>query len=189
MGRIEPAEMVPGRDLVSMESSDAEGLPQTSAAAWHTSESAVRGAAKFLQLGSDCCGKLLDATVDHVSLQHDGAWLLVDTHPYVGDMLEAFLFKRMSSNRAAFYIGLLSSDDVGKSDVISEAKIQKLARLAMEGQLSLPGLTGLQQEMSASDLGDPPQPPSLSVLQQNPEGGMLMAPPPLVNQYKGAFTT
>ena len=106
-------------------------------------------ARRYEQLGVDACTKLLDSTLDDNKVA--GAVLVVDLYTNTGDLLEAFLTKRVSSNTPWFFFGLASDSssrewvfigrEAAQSFDMTRGSIRSLfgGRLGSTSQRSLPG--------------------------------------------------
>ena len=79
-GRTEPVEMPATRDLVILEEVGDNPLPSDLTGSMKHSHNDVQGGKKYEQLGVDACTRVLASLVDGLSLDGDGAWLLLDAH-------------------------------------------------------------------------------------------------------------
>lgn len=86
---------------VSIEDLDPDLLPaSTTGLDFHSHRhNPIHGARRHEQLGVDSCQKLLDATLDGLNDSTTAsAILVIDANPVNGDLLEAFMAKKLGTN-------------------------------------------------------------------------------------------
>ena len=128
-GRVAESEMLKTADMVGMDSVDPETLPATSSTAVdHRGGLQVRGARRYEQLGVDACHRILDATIDGLqqSGEQVGAVLVVDANPTTGEMLEAFIVKKLSFHQMPMYY-LAIAPDQDSSDQFQTIRLDRLS--------------------------------------------------------------
>jgi hypothetical protein len=139
-GRCEFAQQLPNKEMIE----EIGSLPPVSrgsdAFSHHYGPS---GSKRFEQPGVDVCLKLLDSTVDGFNvgsgLGMKGAWLLLDGHVGCGDMLQAFVMKRVTTSTPGFYFGLCESAEA--ADWVLAHVRERLSDLVHEKLLQLPGFS------------------------------------------------
>lgn len=139
-GRCEFAQQLANKDMVD----DMGVLPAASRGSDAFSHHhGPAGSKRFEQPGTDVCLKLLDSTIDGFNsasgLGTKGAWLLLDGNVGTGDMMQAFVLKRVTTSTPGFYFGLCESPEAAEW-VLAHVQ-ERLSDLVQEKLLQLPGFT------------------------------------------------
>lgn len=64
----------------------------------------------FSQIGCNAATKILDAALDGVAVDSNGAMFIIDVNPGVGNMFDAFMAKRASVNYNLQYVAMVHED-------------------------------------------------------------------------------
>ena len=179
--RTEESDQVKPCDMVVIEDLDVDTLPANCSGtdlSNHRSNSAPRGAKKWEQLGVDTCTKILDSTIDGAA--QTGVVAVVDLHMGTGEMMEAFIIKKLSSKIQMRYFGI--ADTAIQTEGIMKARTETLLARVKSGSLSLPGVQFIP-EMPANLLEDAPPLPELQCLIWNVETERLTVPAELTAKW------
>ena len=156
-GKVEPADQLSQRDMLSVESISPTTLPSTT-----DIDGTIKGAGKFAQLGEDAMVKLVDAALDGVANRIDGesGLILGELNLSVGHFFDAFLAKKLSATFELFYFGLAESEE--HKEWFMKVKGEKLKMLHLSNRLSQPGFPDACAEMPQDLQGRKPDPPIMN---------------------------
>ena len=157
-GRTEIAEMLPASELQVVESTSHDALPQTT-----DSDGTIKGAQKWVQLGADAVGKVLDAMVAGVTAFTDDRLVMIfwDFNLSVGHGFDAVMEKRASWNTPIFYFA--HTKDVIHQEWFMQTKKAALKKMHLDGKVRgevAPKAAELPQDQRE----EPPKPPNLKRL-------------------------
>jgi hypothetical protein len=126
----------------------------------------IWGGKRWETLGVDACAKMLDATVGGLSdVSSVSAVIVMDLNPGNGDVLEAFVRRKLSSKLPMFYFS--SPPDQFSLEFITDFRVSALATECEQGLLTIPGLS-IDVELSADAKQNAPGAPKLQTLVFNP---------------------
>ena len=178
VGRTAVVPMLPGRNMIA-EIPESTPLPSQSSMDHSNSHAGPRAGKRFEQIGTDAVLALLDASLDNC----DGvdAWLLSSLNVGVGHEVEAFIHKRATFAKPAFFWGLCESES--QADWVKEETKVWLASQLQNHTISLPGVKVLDQKAKSEDDGSSDlTPPVLEVFKLFPDG-VVRLPQALYNQW------
>ncbi|CAK9040562.1 unnamed protein product [Durusdinium trenchii] len=178
VGRTAEAEMLHARDMCQVEDVSADALPTTV----DDDMAVIQGAQKYQQIGCNAATKILDAALDGVAVDSNGAMFIIDVNPGVGNMFDAFMAKRASVNYNLQYVAMVHEDL--SAEWFQETKAQALASGHMAGKVQIPGHAVGSQECPPDLLESEPPLPKLNLMVSRsdlyPE-----VPPAVIRQWMG----
>ena len=143
----------------------------------------IHGAHKFLQLGVEASGAILDGLTEGTDLSSVKASVFLDLHVKVGDFLEAFLMKRSGFPTSFFYYGVCENQ-VELDWVLNQAQ-KYLEVQVMDGKMQIPGAQKIEPKMPDDLLEPIPRPPTLNKLVLGgPDKNKLCMPVELAKQWQ-----
>ena len=158
-------EQIKTADMALLEEVEVDALPGSASgtdASGRRSSSEVTGGRRHEQLGFDVSAKILDATLDGLTDHPDTTGILVlDLHPVTGDMMEAFIVKKLAFNIPCFYLSL--APDEAAAESILSMKCESLANRMEEGTVKVPGFR-FEKDDPEGQLERPPPRPELKIL-------------------------
>lgn len=182
LGRTAPANQLKLNEMVDADTMDADALPPSNKASDALSHHhGPQGPKRYDQIGCDAASKLLDATVDGLTFPSRGAWLLVDLMPNAGEMLEAFLHKRLGTTNPGFYFGVCG--DEAALEWTKLHLVERMALLVTEKKLTIPGLAAPEKEMPTNLKESPPPEPELTLLVKDAETMKLTVPQAVMKKW------
>lgn len=156
--RTEPVAQMASRDMTTVEDVSPESVPTTTDDAL----SCVKGAMKYMQVGSGAWGVMLDAALKDVEFNPRSALIIYDLNVKVPQLLLALIEKVQSLNIVLVYVGLV--DDMIEYEYVTEVAIRKLTNLISEGTMKVGTAVVGEVDMPPDRLEDPPKMPTLNVL-------------------------
>ena len=169
--------------MIVVEDVDDGSLPSTvfgTDATNHRSDGGPRGAKKWEQLGVDAALKVLDSTIDGLGSGNISAVLVVDLHVTSGDLFEAFLIKKLSTNLPLYYWGV--GEDSPTVQFVLKARAENVGSRVKAGTLKLPGVE--YKDNLPSDLVETmPERPELQCLVWADEEKTLKVPQEVLSRW------
>ena len=156
-GRTEPATMVRGSAMQCIEDVSETALPSTTDV-----DGTVKGAAKVSQIGMDGMLRLLESSMEGVTLDSRHAVIVWELNPGVGNLYDAFVQSRSGWNFPSYYVAM--TDESSHLDWLTHSKKEMAAEMHLNGLLTVPTFNPLPEEIPATLLQDPPEVPQLSKL-------------------------
>jgi hypothetical protein len=169
LNRTEEADQVKTADMVLVEDVGPDALPAVCSGLEQNSHrsASMFGGRRWEALGVDACVKLLDATVGGLSdIASVSAAVVMDLNPGNGDVLEAFIKRKLTSKLPLFYFS--SPLDHTSVEFITDCRVSSLATECEQGLLTIPGLK-IETALPADATQSAPAPPKLQALVYNPE--------------------
>ncbi|CAK9014882.1 Uncharacterized protein SCF082_LOCUS12523, partial [Durusdinium trenchii] len=161
-GRTEYATQMLTKDMVAVEATLEDSSTGAVMAAPDSEEYLFGGARKVEQVGQNACEKLLQGMMKDLSLTGRSGVFVIDLNMSVGNMFEAFAALKSTWNMPTYYVGC--TDDHGTAEWFDLHKQEWLARLHMDGSLTVPGFAKPAEECPADLLEKEPAPPRLNLL-------------------------
>ena len=126
------------------------------------------------------CLKLLDATVDGLNVGQVGGILIVDAHCNNGDLLEAFIIKKLGTKIPMRYFGIAA--DQGAAEFIKHQRIESIAIRVKSKLLMMSGLE-IKDDFPTELVDSPPARPNLQVMVWDSETKSLQVPQTLFEKW------
>ncbi len=129
-------------DMILVEDVGPDALPAVCSGLEQNSHrnASMWGGRRWEALGVDACGKMLDATVGGLTdIASVSAAVVMDLNPGNGDVLEAFIKRKLTSKLPLFYFS--SPLDHTSLELIMDCSVASLATECEAGSLTSPCLT------------------------------------------------